>query len=362
MFETLIETTGWDITPKLASVFLALVIGLAFGVLAQITKFCFRSALIGENKTSSMAIWLTALIFAIAGTQLAVFAGLISFEGHRLLTGELPIVAILAGGLMFGAGMVLTRGCASRLTVLAGTGNLRAMFVMIVFAIAAHATLKGVFAPIRTTLGSVTIDLGSATGFSALPGGAAFWSFALILAALTYIIRAGSVPKGLLFAAALLGLLVPAAWVGTGFILFDEFDPIALESLSFTAPMAESLFWSVASSSIPAGFGTGLIGGVLLGALAASLTLGSFQWQSFETPSQTGRYLAGAVLMGIGGVLAGGCTVGAGLAGIPTLSFAALLALVAIAAGALAMNAVLNRGSFSVSGAQTPIQSGQPAL
>lgn len=360
MFETILEITGWEITPKAASVALALALGLAFGVLAERTKFCLRSALVGAERTSSMGVWLMALAFAVIGTQAAVFADLISFDEHRFFEQALPIAAILAGGAMFGAGMVLTRGCASRLTVLAGTGNLRALFVMIIFAITAHAALKGVLAPVRTSLGAITVDLGNVTGFAALPGGALPWAALIAALALLFALRSGAKPLTLGLAAAL-GLLVPAAWVGTGFILFDEFDPIALESLSFTSPMADSLFWSVASTSIPAGFGTGLIGGVIAGALLASLIFGSFKWQSFEGPAQTGRYIGGAVLMGLGGVLAGGCTVGAGLAGIPTLSFAALLALLAIVAGALATNALLSRASASGSGAQKATQAVLPA-
>ncbi|MGB7318511.1 MAG: YeeE/YedE family protein [Planktotalea sp.] len=360
MFETILEITDWDITPKAASLALALALGLAFGILAERTKFCFRSALIGAQRRSSMGVWLMALAFAVLGTQAAIWFELITFDEHRFYTSDLPILAILAGGVMFGAGMVLTRGCASRLTVLAGTGNLRALFVMIVFAITAHAALKGVLAPVRTALGSLTLDLGELTGFAALPGGALFWSALIAAAALVTAFRS-SAARGTLILAALLGLLVPLAWVGTGFVLFDEFDPIALESLSFTSPMADSLFWSVASSSIPAGFGTGLIGGTLAGALIASLIFRTFQWQSFETPQQTGRYIGGGVLMGLGGVLAGGCTVGAGLAGIPTLSFAALLALLAIAAGAVAANALLNRGSSFAGGAPKATQSILPA-
>lgn len=360
MFETILEITEWDITPKAASVALALVLGLAFGIFAERSKFCLRSALVGDNRRASMGVWLMALVVAIIGTQAAVFAELITFEEHRFYAAGLPIVAILAGGVMFGAGMVLTRGCASRLTVLAGTGNLRALFVLMIFAIIAHATLKGVFSPIRTTLGAYTLDLGEVTGFAALPGGGLFWSALIALAALVYAIRSGARIQSLAFAAAL-GLLVPAAWVGTGFVLFDEFDPIALESLSFTSPMADGLFWSLASTSIPAGFGTGLIGGVVVGALLASLLFGSFKWQSFESPAQTGRYMGGAALMGMGGVLAGGCTVGAGLAGIPTLSFAALIALLAIAAGALITNALLNRASYSEFDAQQATPTTLPA-
>jgi uncharacterized membrane protein YedE/YeeE len=331
------ETLGFEtLTAPQAALIFGGLLGLAFGALAEVTRFCFRRALVGEpaERRPALGIWLAALAAALIGTQGAVAAGLISFADHRFLAADLPFAAILAGGLLFGAGMVLTRGCASRLTVLSASGNLRAVFVLLVFAVTAHATLKGVLAPLRTALGSVTLPLGEAVSLAALPGGALLWTALLAATALLVALRSGARPLHLALAV-LLGLLVPAGWVGTGLVLQDEFDPIAVESLSFTAPFADTLFWTIASTSISAGFGTGLVGGTLLGALLSALAGRRFQWQSFESPRQTGRYAAGAVMMGVGGVLAGGCTVGAGLSGVPTLSLAALLALGAIAAGAL---------------------------
>jgi len=336
------ESLGFDdLTAPQAAPFLGIALGLAFGILAEITGFCFRRAVAGPTaeRKAALGIWMAALATAILGTQGAVALGLISFEGHRFLSPDLPVLAIVAGGLMFGAGMVLTRGCVSRLTVLTGSGNLRAALVLVVFAIVAHATLKGVLAPLRVALGTVTLPLG---GAATLPGNPLVWALLLAAGALALACCSGA-PRSRLGLAALLGLLVPAAWIGTGFVLYDAFDPIPLESLSFTSPTSQTLFWSIASSAIAPGFGVGLIGGVLAGALIASLTGGRFRWQSFESPGQTGRYLAGAALMGTGGVLAGGCTVGAGLSGIPTLSLAALLALAAIAAGARAASAIPDR-------------------
>jgi uncharacterized membrane protein YedE/YeeE len=335
------ESLGFEnFTAPQVAVGLALVLGAAFGLLAERTKFCFRRGLVGDDRRQAMGVWLTALAVAVLGTQAGVLSGLITFDKHRFMAGDLPVLAIFLGGLMFGAGMVLTRGCASRLTVLSATGNLRAVFVLMVFAITAHATLKGVLAPVRTTLGAVTVPLGDTLSLASLPGGAVLWSLVIALAALAFAARSGNRATTLIMAA-LLGALVPAGWIGTGFVLYDDFDPVALQSLSFTAPFADTLFWSIASTSIPANFGVGLIGGVLAGALVSSLLFGSFQWQSFHAPAETGRYAGGAVLMGVGGVLAGGCTVGAGLAGVPTLSIAALLAILSIAGGALLTNAAL---------------------
>ena len=335
------ETLGFEnYTAPQVAVGLALVLGAVFGLLAERTKFCFRRGLVGDDRKQALGVWLTALALATLGTQAGVQADLISFDEHRFMASNLPVLAIVLGGLMFGAGMVLTRGCVSRLTVLSASGNLRGVFVLLVFAITAHATLKGVLAPLRTSIGSITVPLGDAASLAALPGGALFWSGLIAAAALFVGLRSDNrVPT--LIMAALLGTLVPMGWIGTGFVLYDDFDPVALQSLSFTAPYADALFWTIASTSIPATFGVGLIGGVVLGALLSSLIFGSFKWQSFSAPAETGRYAGGAVLMGVGGVLAGGCTVGAGLAGVPTLSVAALLAIAAIAVGALLTNAAL---------------------
>lgn len=331
------ESFGFEtLTAPQAAVWFALGVGIVFGAIAQITRFCLRRAVVGEDRRQAAGVWLTALAVAVLGTQAAVQTGLIGFGDHRFMAAELPVLAIVAGGLLFGIGMVLTRGCVSRLTVLTGAGNLRALTVLIIFAVTAHATLKGVLAPLRTSLGSVTLPLENA----ALPGNALIWTALIAVAALAFALRSGN-RAGTLVLAAVLGLLVPLAWVGTGYVLYDDFDPIAMESLSFTSPAADTIFYTVASTAIAPGFGIGLMGGVVFGALIAALLSGGFAWQSFTSPRETGRYFAGAMLMGVGGVLAGGCTVGAGLAGVPTLSIAAILALAAIVAGGLLADLVL---------------------
>lgn len=343
----LFETFDTEITPMAASVIFGALLGLVFGVAAQISRFCLRRGIVGggAERSSALGVWLTALLIAILGTQAAAWLGYVDLSQHRFATSEVPVLAILVGGLLFGAGMVLTRGCVSRLTVLGATGNLRALVVIATFAIVAHATLKGVLASARVSLGSVTVDVGDAALLSALPGGALIWGGLVAALIVAVVLRSGARSRDLVLAA-MMGALVPLGWVGTGFLLYDEFDPIALESLSFTAPWSDTLFWAIASTSIPAGFGTGLVGGVIVGSFLSALVRSELNLVSFCAPNETLRYLAGGSLMGFGGVLAGGCTVGAGLSGVGALSFAAILGLVAIMAGGRITDRLLDRQSL----------------
>lgn len=324
-----------------ASVLLGLALGAAFGLLAERSAFCFRRSLVGEDRAQAAGVWLSALATAIVLTQAAVASGLASVAGNRLLAPDLPLAAVVGGGLLFGAGMVLARGCISRLTVLAATGNLRAAITVLLVALTAHATMKGVLSPLREAVGSVTLPLGAKVSLAALPGGAALWTLLLAGGLGVIVLRSGARPSRIALGA-LIGVLVPLAWIGTSHLAADPFDPIPVQSLSFTGPFADTLFWVVAASSIPAGFGVGLVGGTLAGSFLSAAAAGRLALQSFSSAAETGRFLAGGSLMGFGGVLAGGCTIGAGLSGIAVLSVTAALALAAMAAGALVTHAVLS--------------------
>lgn len=332
------------LTPATASFYLALILGAIFGLAAEYTKFCFRRTIVGTDRGPALGIWAMGLASAVVVTQVGVALDWLDFSEHRFLSTDLPLGAILVGGVLFGAGMVLSRGCASRLTVLTGTGNLRAGLTMVIFALAANATMKGPFAPIRQQLASVQFDITAVQ--SAVSGHGAIitliLSTALILVALA---TKNSLWK--LTAAGILGLTVAGGWIGTSFVLYDDFDPIAQESIAFTIAAADGVFWITASSIVETKFTLGIIAGVLGGAFISAALGRRLQWVSFESPSQMGRYVIGAILMGFGGVTAGGCTVGAGLSGIATLSVAALLTLAAIGLGAYLMDRVLGFSPFS---------------
>lgn len=318
-----------------------LLLGLVFGVAAQISRFCLRRAVAADEgpDRAALAVWLVALGTGMGGFAIATATGFANLTDHRFLQTEIPAAAIVIGGLAFGAGMVLTRGCVSRLTVLSASGNLRALTVLVVLAITAHATAKGVLAPLRTALSGTTMDLPIGT-LAAIPGMIWVAPTALLATALWLGVnaRARSTDLGL---GAVIGALVVVGWIGTSTLLQDDFDPTPIQSLAFTQPWFDSLFFVLASTAVPAGFGTGLIAGVLIGAFLSAFARRETLLVSFRSPEETLRYGAGGALMGIGGVLAGGCTVGAGLSGGAALSLSAFLALAAIVTGAMITQRIL---------------------
>ncbi|QFT94395.1 putative inner membrane protein [Roseovarius sp. THAF9] len=337
----LLESLPFELPAQTLHLLLGALLGLAFGIAAQISRFCLRRAVAGENGVdrSALSVWLVALAVAIVGIALAGGMGFIELGDHRYLSSSVPVAAIALGGLAFGIGMVLTRGCMSRLTVLAGTGNLRAVSVIALFAIVAHATLKGVLAPVRTSLGAVQYDFGIGS-LATIPGVAPAVALALLAVAVLLAHRSGARALHLVMGA-VIGLVVVAGWAGTSVLLMDDFDPLPVQSMAFTLPWTDTLFYAIASTAVPAGFGVGVIGGVIVGSFLSAAARGELALHSFESPVQTLRYSAGAVLMGFGGVLAGGCTIGAGLSGGANLSIAALLALGFIVLGAVAARGVL---------------------
>jgi uncharacterized membrane protein YedE/YeeE len=330
----LLEVLDLDVEARVLQLLAGLSLGVIFGAAAQVSRFCLRRAVARDvsDRNSAAAVWATGLLTALISAFFAEHAGLIVLEDHRLQSSSLPIAAILLGGLAFGVGMILTRGCVSRLTVLSATGNLRAVFVLLAFAVTAHATLKGVFSPVRKSIGSLTLNTPVAS-LAEIPFGFPALLAAVLIIAILLIRQAR--PSGLNLAlGATIGIVAVAGWVATSTLLFDEFDPLPVQSAAFTLPWSDSLFWVIASTAIPASFGVGFVGGVLLGSFLSATLRGQLQLQSFSSGSETLRYLAGGTLMGVGGVLAGGCTVGAGLSGSATGSIAALLALLGIITGA----------------------------
>jgi uncharacterized membrane protein YedE/YeeE len=332
-----------------------LAIGFAFGWLARATNYCLMGGvsdwrLTGDvNRLAAAAI---AAATAIVGAQAVDGAGFVDLSRSIYLGPRVNWVGALAGGFVFGLGMVYAGGCPSRALVRVGGGDLRSLLTLLIMSVAAYATLSGVFGPAR-----VAID--QATGVSLAPFGVASQSIPALIAATgvdasTSSLVAVLVVAGGLFALAFRGMtvegrkrrilsgvgvgaLVALGWALTG-AASDEMSaaPIAPASLSFVKPVADAIDWIERATALGwAGFGATTVFGVALGAFAAALASRELRFQGFADGDDLKRHAFGAVAMGVGGILGFGCTIGQGVTGVSTLSIQSFIAVAAMVAGAV---------------------------
>ena len=336
------------------------VLGLFFGAVGQRLEFCFSGGLREwwqEKNPRRAAALLVALATALLGSQIVAAAGWVDFHQSLYwpLAGSWLLIPL--GGLLFGYGMMVARGCGSRALVLLGDGNMRSLVVLFGLALGAGLTLTGVLANLRNSLAEKTaleVDRPGLTFWLeswGLPASAAWIIPTILLTAAALFV--GLIVWGLrkhpseAILAAFIGLLIPVGWWITGRLGADDFDPVTVESLTFVAPVANSVNYLMLSTGLGPdlpriGFGIVVVGGVLLGSLVTSLATRQFAWRGFQTPRQVLESFAGGLAMGIGGALAMGCTVGHGLTGWSTLSLFSLVAFAAILAGsALALRGPL---------------------
>ncbi len=325
-------------------------IGLVFGFMAQRSRFCARAAVLeccDGRPGDRFSVWWLALGAALVGTQVLVLTGALKPGASRFIANPGSLSGAILGGLCFGAGMILTRGCASRLLILSANGNLRALLSGLVFAVTVQATMAGWLAPVRQFAFNLwPIDGGPARDLQVLTGTAPWGGPLVALIALAtgiyFFYRQHSGRLWLALGAIVTGLCIAAGWGFTQAVASQSFEPVAITSLSFSGPSAEWLMRVLSSATVPSfSFDAGLLPATFMGSLLGALVGGDFKFEGFKTENKLGHYLTGAILMGFGAVLAGGCTVGAGMTGGAIFALTAWLTLISIwlgAAGALRLH------------------------
>jgi uncharacterized membrane protein YedE/YeeE len=335
-----------------------------FGAIVQRTNFCTMGGisdlvLIGDGRR--FRAWLLAIAVAIIGSQTLHFADLIDLNKSIYLTSNLGWLGAIIGGLMFGFGMTQTGGCASKTLVRLGAGNLKSLIVMLVLGIFAYMTLRGLLALPRLQIETTNIDLttrglqsqnlgemaGAAIG---VPRAYARAGVATLVELLLLIICFKDVafrssPADII-GGLVIGLCAVAGWVVTGILANDEFNPVQLASITFVAPAGDSLQYLMTFTGSTINFGVAVIGGVIVGSFLMAVVTGNFAVESFADRNDLIRHLIGAMLMGTGGVLALGCTIGQGITGMSTLALGSLLAWLSILGGCYLGIRYLEEGSF----------------
>jgi uncharacterized membrane protein YedE/YeeE len=346
-----------------------LLVGVLFGIIAESSRYCARAALAewvpgDQNSTGAGSgfarskQYLAAVLVALAGTQLLFFSENIDLSQSFYWSVEIRPMALIAGGLLFGVGMVLAGGCVSRLVVLAASGNARSVMTLLITGIAGYATLRGILAYPRLWLEgawpatAAPAALYDGGGISHLSVAAAI---AVLLISLVGLLVTRSGPRGLV-SGGLVGGLVVAAWAVTGVIGADDFEPTPLASLSFVAPAGETIQYLMIFTGDTLRFSVALFGGVLAGAFLSALAGQRFRFQGFTSEGSIVRYATGGLLMGFGGVTALGCSVGQGLSGVSTASLSSVIAVLAIAAGGYATLVWRNRASEPASAHRPELQ------
>ena len=329
------------------------VLAAVFGFVANKTNFCTMGAvsdMLHMGSRGRLGAWFFAMGLAILGTQGLHAAGLVDLAGAMYLTPNFGWLGYVAGGIAFGVGMTLAAGCGQRNLVRLGGGNLKALVVLLVLGITAYTTVRGLLGLARITVfeapnvdlemhglddqGVATLlapvlgmeDAGSVrTALAVLLGGGLV---AFALAQSTFRRSADNLLAGIV-----IGAVITGGWFVTGYIGNDDFEPVPLESMTFVAPTGNVINYLMTFTGSTINFGIAAVLGMIAGSFVYAVTSGSFRVETFGTRSEMVSHLVGGLLMGFGGVLALGCTIGQGVTGVSTLAAGSLIAVASIIFG-----------------------------
>lgn len=319
--------------------------GVALGLAARLGRFCTLGAiedLLYGGSSLRMRMWGVAIGVAVTVSFALIGLGLADAgQSFYLSIRWMPAASIL-GGLMFGYGMALSGNCGYGAIARLGGGDLRSFVIVLVMGVSTYVVLAGPLAPLRNYLFAqqdVTNEIPPglahyAAAWSGLPLTAIGIAAGLLILLLSLSNSEIRRDRQALFWSAVVGLAVASGWAGTTYVNTHGFEALPVVSHSFSAPLGETILWTMTGSLRPLSFAVGSIAGVWTGAFIGSLIKGHFRWEACEDPRELRRQIIGAAIMGAGAVIAMGCTVGQGLSAFSLLAVSAPVTMLAIFAGA----------------------------
>lgn len=327
-----------SLSPGTLAALIGLIGGLALGLGARLGNFCTLGALemaVWGNDQRRLRLWGIVLGVAIAGTWGGAALGLVEpLATIHHQTAWNPWASVV-GGLVFGYGMALAGNCGFGAMIRLGGGDLRSLAVVVVMGVAGFAVLSGPLAPLRVALFPPEVATGPqgptaqfASPLLPLAIAAALVAWALAYAPLR---RA---PAEIAWGA-VVGLSVVWSLGALTWLADRTLDAVAVEGPSFTLAAGRALVWTMTATGGGLNFAVGSFVGVIAGAVAGALWRRQFRWEACDDPREIGRLAAGAALMGLGGIVALGCSFGQGVTGFATLAWSGPVTLAAIAAGGL---------------------------
>ncbi len=337
-------------------------IAAVMGAVVNKTNFCTMGAVsdwVNMGDTGRLRAWLLAMAVAMIGVLSLEALGVISIDSSLppYRTANFAWVRYLLGGMIFGIGMTLGSGCGNKTMVRIGAGNLKSIVVFICIGVFAYLMTKtnfyyNVFQ--QPLVGPTTIDL-AGRGFASQELGDIFaglfgtgngatlhqiigW---LVAAALLFIVFKSAdfrrsfdnILGGLVVGLAVLGAWyvtagpMGAAWSDAAMWATTPPINVAAQSYTFINPTGEVFAWGLGGFKTNLiSFGMMAIAGVIAGSFLYALLTRGLRWEWFHSWGDATTHVVGGSLMGIGGVLAMGCTIGQGITGISTLALGSFLA------------------------------------
>ena len=354
-------------TEVLGAVF---VVAVIMGAVTSKTNFCTMGAVsdwVNIGNTGRMRAWVFSMAVALAGVIALEATGVANLSGETFppyRTANFAWIRYLLGGLMFGIGMTLASGCGNKTLVRIGSGNLKSLVVLAIGAVCAYLMLwtpvfEKAFLP---WVSATTINLQSYGVANQELGTILAGMFGMGMSKMLNLAVAAAVVAGMVYfcfrsvdfssdsdhilGGAVMGLAVVFGWWLTGGSIGREWKEFAdmatvvpsrvqVQSYTFVSPMGDTARYLLDPTNFSlVNFGVASLAGVIFGASLWAILTGQFRIEWFASWSDFANHAVGGVLMGTGGVLSMGCTVGQAITGMSTLAIGSILTFLAIVIGA----------------------------
>ena len=348
------------------------ILGFILGYVVNKTNFCTMGAvsdLVNIGDTSRLKAWLLAITTAIVGVTSLEYLGIVDVSESRIPYRNSVFFwpRYIIGGIMFGIGMTLASGCGNKILIRIGGGNLKSIFVLLIAGLMALLMTRTDFyglifhswmSPISPDLAKLGIpDQSVQTIFSSLTNIDAgnilitiFIPLLICVFLLKYIFSSyTSLSSDNILSGVVVGLVVTFAWLisggelGQAWIENNDFldtpyPSVGVQSFTFINPMGEVLIYtSSVFDNFYLTFGVTALISTIVGSFVYSLITNNLRIEWFANKHDFFRHFIGAVLIGIGGVLSLGCTIGQGVSGVSTLAIGSIITLLSIIFGASLM-------------------------
>ena len=332
---------------------LGFIIATVFGFIGNKTHFCSMGAVsdvINMGSKGRLGAWFLAIGIAILGVQFLYLRGLVDIDASVYRSSNLYVLSYILGGIIFGIGMTLAAGCGQRNLVRVGAGNLKALVVLLVLGITAYMTMRGILAIVRLEyIYAVNVDLtnqginnqglfsfiGSLLKLDDINWLRTIGGFVIAFAFIAYAFKHAEFRNSFdnILAGVVIGSCVVAAWFVTGYVGQDDFDPITPQGMAYIGPTGNTISYLMTYTGAEINFGIAVVFGMIFGSFLYAILSGTFRIETFSNKSEMISHLIGAVMMGFGGVLSFGCTIGQGVTGMSTLAIGSFLTLASIIFG-----------------------------